>query len=190
MRVVPFLHAGTVLLLSSNNTSHLFLVSFDCKMSDILKTSWCIACMFFTFSIRFFIWIMAKSISPSLLCSLLLLLFLLSFLLLLSCIAWLFLPSVCLMLSNLLLSFISHVSLLNWGSMLKSITGSLLLSIKASLPSCLKSSFNVDTLCNLSIILIMLSFRSLFSLKHGPCGLQLWKTYKKNFARHATITST
>ena len=117
---------------------------------------------------------MAKSISPSLLCSLLLFLFLLSFFLLLSCMTLLFSPTICLMLSKLLLSFISHVSLLNWGSTLKSILGSLLLSIKASLHSCLKSSFNVDVLFNSSNILIMLSFKSLlFSLKHGPCGLQL-----------------
>ena len=113
MRVVSFFHAGIVLLLSSSNTSHLFSVSFDCKVSHILKTSWYVACIFFTFSIRFFIWMMAKSILPSLLCSLLLLFLLLSFLLLLSCITLLFSPSICLMLSKLLLSCNSHVSLLN-----------------------------------------------------------------------------
>ena len=121
MSVVPFFHAGTKLLLSSNNTSDLFSVSFDCKMSNILKTSWYVACKFFTFSISSFIWIIAKSIPTSLLCSRLLLLLLSSFLLLLSYITLLFSPSICLMLSKLLLSSISHVSLLNWRSMLKSI---------------------------------------------------------------------
>ena len=170
VRVVPFFHAGSVLLLSSNNTSHLFSVSFDAKVSDILKTSWYVACIFFTFSIRFFIWIITKSIWLSLLCSLLLLLLLLSFLLLLLCITLLFLPYICLMLSKLLLLFILHVSLLNWGSTLKSIIGSLLLSIKASLHGCLKLSCNVDALFNSSNISVMLSFKSLlFSLKHGPC---------------------
>ena len=109
-------------------------------MSDILKTSRYVACIYFTFSIRFFIWIMAKSLSPSLLCSMLLLL-LLSFLLLLFCITLLFSPSIYLVLSKLLLSFISHVSLINWGLKLKSIIGSLLLPIKDSLSGCLKSSF-------------------------------------------------
>ena len=120
---------------------------------------------------------MAKSISPSLLYSLLLLLLLLPLLLLLSCITLLFSPCICLMLSKLLLSLFSHNSLLSWGRTLKSIIGSLLLSIKASLHGCLKLSFNVDALFNSSNILIMLSFRSLlFSLKNGPCGLPLWKT--------------
>ena len=77
MRVVPFFYAGTVLLLSSNNTSHLFSVSFDGEGSRI-----------------------------------------------------------------------SHVSMLNWGSMLKSIIESLLLWIKASLYGSLKSPFNVDGLLN------------------------------------------
>ena len=39
MKVVPFFHAGTILLLSSNNALHLFSVSFDGKKSTILKTS-------------------------------------------------------------------------------------------------------------------------------------------------------
>ena len=77
MRVVPFFYAGTVLLLSSNNTSHLFSVSFDGKGSRI-----------------------------------------------------------------------SHVSMLNWGSILKSIIESLLLWIKASLHGSLKLPFNVDGLLN------------------------------------------
>ena len=149
---------------------------------------------------------MAKSISASLLCSLMLLVLLLSFLLLLSCITLLFSLSICLMLWKFFLLFLSHVSLLSWGLTLKSIIDSLLLSIKAFLHDCLKSSFNVDELFNSSNILIMFSFKLLlFSLKHGPCGLQLWKTlslstllellliwtfYKKNFARHATIILT
>ena len=109
--------------------------------------------------------------------SLLLLLSLLSFLLLLSSITLLFSPSICLALSKFLLSFIAHVSLLNWGSTLKSIIDSPLLSLRALLHGCLKSFFNVHALFNSSNILIMLSFKSLrFSLKHGPCGLQFWKT--------------
>ena len=121
--------------------------------------------------------LLPRGISASLFCSMLLLLSLLSFLLLLSSITLLFSPSICLTLSKLLLSFISHVSLLNWGSTLKSIIDSQLLSLKALLHGCLKSSFNVDALFNSSNILIMLSFKSLlFSLKHGPCGLQFWKT--------------
>ena len=156
MRVAPFFYTGTVLLFSSNNTSHFFSVSFDCKLSDILKTSWYVVCKFFTFSISSFIWIMAKSISASFLCSLLFLLLLLSFILLLSYITLLFSTSIC-----LILSFVSHVSLLNWGSMLKSIIDSLLSSIKALLHGCLKSFFNVNELFNSSNTLIMFSFKSL-----------------------------
>ena len=85
--------------------------------------------------------------------------------------------TICLTLSKLLLSFISHVSLLHWGSTLKSIIDSLLLSTKSLLRGSLKPSFNVDAFFNSSNILIMLSFKSLLiSLKHGPCRLQLWKT--------------
>ena len=39
MKVVPFFHAETILLLSSNNALHLFSVSFDGKKSTTLKTS-------------------------------------------------------------------------------------------------------------------------------------------------------
>ena len=80
-------------------TTHLFPVFFNGKVSDILKTSWYVACKFFTFSLSSFIWMMTKSISTSLLCSLLLLLLLLSSLLLLSFIILLFSRFICLMLS-------------------------------------------------------------------------------------------
>ena len=77
------------------------------------------------------------------------------------------------MMLKLLLLFISHVSLLNWRSTLKSIIDSMLLSIKALLHGYLKSSFNVDELLS-SSMLRMFSFKLLlFSLKHDPgCGKQ------------------
>ena len=49
MKVVPFFHTGTVLMLSSNNTLHLLPVSFDSKGLNILKTSWYVAYNLFTF---------------------------------------------------------------------------------------------------------------------------------------------
>ena len=117
--------------------------------------------------------------SASFLCSLLLLLLLLSFILLLLYITLLFSPPIC-----LILSFVSHITLLNWGSMLKSIIDSLLWSIKALLHGCLKSSFNVNELFNSSNILIIFSFKLLlFILKPGPCGLQLWNSFVINFIR-------
>ena len=58
----------------------------------------------------------------------------------------------------------------------KLIIDSLLLSIKVLLHGCLKSSFNVGALFNLSNILMFLFKSLLFSLKQGPCGLQLWAT--------------
>ena len=53
MRLVPFFHAWTVLLLSSNDTSLLFSVSFGGKGLDILKIFWDVSCNCLTFSISF-----------------------------------------------------------------------------------------------------------------------------------------
>ena len=53
----------------------------------------------------------------------------------------------------------------------------MLSSMKALLRDGLKSSFNVDKLFNSSNMLVMFSYKLLlFVLKHGPCGLWLWKT--------------
>ena len=58
---------------------------------------------------------------------------------------------------KLLLSFISHINLLNWRPTWKSMIDSLLLSIKVLLHSFLKPSFTVDELFYSSNILTMFS---------------------------------